>query len=173
MPRRFRRRPRMAMVAPVKLKNQHDFKASITIGMKNAFVLMTGIKPGAARVLSSEVPAGNHVYRYNLNLNAIHASGSGSGNIDLYIAFLRSGQTTADLPDANWSSIGLSTLRNQIIWSELNQVGTEDAGPYKRKVSVPVPKLYQRVREGDSAVLIWGNSETIEINYGVRFSSFS
>ncbi len=170
---RFRRRRRMNRNPGVKLKNQHNFKASITVGPKNAYVLMAAIPPGAARVTGDQVPAGNHVYRYNLNLNAIHPTGSGSGNLDLYVAFLRAGQTTADLPDADWSAIGLSTLRNQIIWSELNQIGSEDAGPYKRKVSIPVPKLYQRVREGDQAVLIWGNSQTIEINYGVRFSSFS
>jgi len=171
MPRHFKRRP---MSRPmVKLKNQHDFKASITVGNKNAFILMTAIPPGGARVLASEVPAGNHVYRYNLNINAIIASGSGQGKFDCYVAFLRAGQTVSDLPDSDWSSIGLSNLRNQIIWSKLNQMGSEDAGPVKIVISIPVPKLYRRIREGDSAVLIFGNSDAIEINFGVRFSSFS
>ncbi len=172
MRRRMRRAP--TAVYPVKTKNQHSLKQNTTIGTKNSWTILFGTGVGASRVAITDVAAGNHVYRLTFNINAIHPSGSGSGNFDFYICYMRHGQViNTDFPSADWSDIGLSKVRNQIFYSEQNQLGTEDGGRYTRKFSVKVPKLCQRIREGDSIRLIWDNSETLNTNFGVRFSSFS
>ncbi len=172
MPRMRRRM--MPIPYPVKTKNQHSLKLSVVPGVKNAWTIIQGTKPGTERVDGTTVPAGNHVYRLNFAINAIHASGSGSGDFDFYVAYIRSGQTIAsDFPSADWSDIGLSPVRNQIWHSEAHQIGTEDAGPIKRKFSLKLPKMIQRIREGDEIKFVYDNSNSIVTNFGVRYSSFA
>ena len=170
---RFRRRRRMSVASVTSLKNQHGRKQNTVPGTKNFISVMTAIPPGEARTLGSQVPAGAHVYSVACDLNWIHGSGSGAGSLDWYFIFMRAGQEIADAPTADWSDIGLSNLRNQIIYSELNEIGTEDAGAVKRRVRIKVPKLYQRVREGDVWRLVYDNSDTVEENIGFRFKSFT
>ncbi len=173
MPRRFRRRMAAPRATITSLKNQHGRQQTTVPGTKNFISVMTAIAPGEARVLGSQVPAGAHVYSIACDLNWIHGSATGDGSLNWYFIFMRSGQEVADAPSADWSDIGLSNLRNQIIYSELNSIGTEDAGPIKRRVRIKVPKLYQRIREGDVWRLIYDNTSSVEENIGFRFKSFT
>ena len=172
MPRRMRR---MAPIAyPVKTKNQISLKESSIAGTKHRFDLVTSLAPGEQRTLSGQVQAGDHVYRINLSVNATIASSAGNTDFDFYVACIRSGQTLGTLPSADWSDIGLSNLRNQIIYSEQNQIGSEDAGPLKRKISIKIPKIYQRIRQGDFIMFVYDNpGDDVQVNLGARYSSFS
>lgn len=172
MPRRMRRAAPISY--PVKTKNQLSLKESTVMGTKHRFDIVTSLAPGEQRTLSGQVQAGDHVYRVNLSINATVPTGTGNTDFDFYVACIRSGQTLATLPSADWSDIGLSNLRNQIIYSEQNQLGSEDAGPLRRKISIKIPKIYQRIRQGDFIMLVYDNpSETVQVNIGARYSSFS
>ena len=168
-----RRRRTSGMRFSTSLKVQHGRSQSDIAAPRNTFVLMDGIKPNAERTLGSEVVAGAHIFSMNVYVNALVPSGSGNTNFDYYVIYLRTGQTPSIIPDADFSAIGLSPVRNQIIFSDLNQIGTEDAGPMKRKVHIKTPKLYQRIREGDQWLLVYGHSSTVETNLGFRAKSFS
>jgi len=109
----------------------------------------------------------------NIYINAIVDSGSQNTNFDFYVIFRRSGQAASSIPEADFSSIGLSELRNQIIFSDLNQIGTEDAGPLKRKISIKIPKMFQRLREGDFWDLVYGHTVAVQTNMGFRAKAFS
>jgi len=170
MARRFQR-TRMRFTQSLKV--QHGRSQSDVPNSKNTFALLRTVGVGEARVTGDQVQPGSHIFRMNVYINALVPSGSGNTNFDYYIVFRRSGQTSANLPEADFSSIGLSTLRNQIIFSDLNQIGTEDAGPMKRKISIKVPKMYQRIREGDLWDLVYGHSAAVETNLGFRAKSFS
>ena len=173
MPRRMGRR--MPMAYPVKIKNQVSFKESSLMGSKHIFDVVGVLQTGEQRTVSGQVTPGSHIYRINFSVNAIVASGAGSTDFDFYVCILRSGQTVgATFPTADWSDIGLSKVRNQIFYSDANQIGSEDAGPLRRKFSVKLPKIYQRMRDGDSIKLIYDNpGDNVQVSMNARFSSFS
>lgn len=154
------------------LKMQHGRAQSDVPAQDNLFNLLIGIAPQETRTTGNQVSAGSHVFSMDVYVNALVPSGSGNTTFNYYIAFRRQGQSSTALPDADFSSIGLSLLRNQIIFSDLNQIGTEDAGPMKRKIHIRVPKLYQRVREGDQWDLVYGHSDAIETNLGFRAKAY-
>ncbi len=171
MPRRRARRNGMRF--NTSLKMQHGRAQSDVPAPRNTFDLLVGIGPNEARTTGFQAVAGSHVFSMDVYINAIVPSGAQNTNFDYYVIYLRSGQTASIIPDADFSSIGLSTLRNQIIFSDLNQIGTEDAGPLKRKLHIRTPKLYQRIREGDQWVLVYGHAIAIETNLGFRAKSYS
>ncbi len=173
MPRFRRRAPRMSMKGVTSLKMQHGRAQSDIAGVRNNFSLLFGIKPGQARVTGTEAAAGSHVYSFDLYINAIVDSGGGNSNFDCYVIFLRDGQTISTSPEADFTDIGLSPRRNQIIYSDLNQLGSEDAGPLRRKIHIKVPKLYQRIRESDLWVFVYGHSANIQTNLGFRAKNYS
>jgi len=174
MPRRFMRRRRAPMAYPVKLKNQHGVEETVIPTNKAVYVVVNGIAPGAARITGADVPAGGHVYIINVVLNAINTTSADSSSFHFYFAIVRHSQDiTVDFPSPDWSDIGLSNVRNQIFYSDLNVIGTEDAGGIKRKFALKVPKIYQRVREGDRLVMIVKTTDNINASYGWRFSSFT
>ncbi len=168
-------RRRVMQSYPTKLKNQLSLKDTSLQGTKHIFDVVSIIALGTARTASGQIHSGDKVYRLNFSVNAKMASQNDSTDFDFYIALFRAGQTVgATFPTADWSDIGLSTVRNQIFFSEQNQIGTDDAGPLKRRFSVKVPKIYQRLRDGDSIKLIYDNvGGNIQVNLGCRYSSFT
>ena len=90
---------------------------------------------------------------------------------------LRNGQTIATLfagtKAADWSVIGLSNSRNQVIKSFTGIVGTEDAGAIRYNVHIPIPKMFQRIREGDQWVLVWNSFSPGPLTTAFRYKDFS
>ncbi len=176
--RSLRRMRRPMMRAPI-VSFKHQQQADLTYGGmvgNQEYDLYNGMAPGGVVGVSS-VPAGNKVYSVNVTVNFIHTSGTGSTNVRWMLVHLRSGQ---DIPtcfaptDApNWSNIGLSSCRNQVIKSFLSLAGTEDAGPQRWNLHIKIPKMWHRVREGDRLLIVFSATDTGDLTLGSRFKSFS
>ncbi len=176
MPRHFVRR--MVMRAPI-VSYKHQQQADLTYAGAQAnlnYLVYQGGAPGAAATVSS-VPAGNKVYGINVSVNFIHASGTGSTRINWMLSHLRSGQTVDGdfgITDAsNWSNIGLSKVRNQVVKSFVAVAGTEDAGGKIWNMRIKIPKMWQRVREGDELTVTFNATDTGTLIIATRFKSFS
>lgn len=151
------------------IKAQHGTPATFMAGQKLTVDALTSIGVGEQRVQNSQVSVGAHVRTIDLYLNWISTSSSGHVDISYYFIFRRSGQDLADIPNANFSDIGNSKVRNQIILSEIVQSGSEDAGGISRRHRIRVPKMFGRIREGDTWSLVFDSSANIEANIGFRF----
>ena len=174
MPRgRFRKRSNPMAKFTQSLKHQHSLKQSAMAAPKANFNIIQGIGPGAARLTGAEVQAGAHVFGVDLYLNFVNASASTAGDVDWYYIVLRTGQTLTDAPTPDFSSIGLSNMRNQILWSEALQIGTEDGQLIRRFKHVKIPKMYRRIREGDVHMIVYGIAEALNQSFATRFKSYS
>ena len=151
------------------VKASHQLKQSTVAGLKHVHVITKTIGVGEARTQQTEIPVGAHLASIVCSLNWILPTGSGTANIDFYIMQRRSGQTDADIPFADWSSIGLSNVRNQIFHSEITLLGTEDAGALRRNFRLKIPKKFQRCRDGDEWVLVYDTSDNTQDSLGFRF----
>ena len=155
MPRgRFRRRrPMTAIVQSV--KNQYGVKQSITAMASTTIQFAVAGEVGApTKVLGFEVPVGAKIFSVTVFINVINSSGTGDGDLDWFIAKARGTQNKqTDFPDPDFTSVGLSDVRNQIFKSSATLFGTEDAGSYGRSFHLKIPKIYQRMRAGDELFL--------------------
>ncbi len=176
MPRHFARRPMMR--APiVSYKHQKVTDTSyVGTSANTTHRLYTGGSPGSEATPDS-VPAGNKVYSVNVVVSFIHGSGTGDTNIDWMLTKLRADQNVSTLfaspGGANWSTLGLSQGRNQVIKSYMGQAGTEDAGPKTWNVHIKIPKIYQRVREGDVLDITFNATDVGSLRLAHRYKSFS
>lgn len=138
--------------------------------------LYSGVSPGS-EATPTEVPAGNKVYSVDVVVTFIHASAAGDTNINWMLTKLRADQNVSTLfaspSGADWSNIGLSLGRNQVIKSYIGQAGSEDAGPKSWVVHIKIPKIYQRVREGDVLDITFNASDTGSVILAHRYKSFS
>ena len=157
------------MVIMQTIKAQHSTKSTSIISTKTVLPIITAISVGVVRTQPSQVPVGAKIRSIVCNLNFIVPSGSGTSNVDFYIMLRRSGQGNAGIPDADWSSIGLSDVRNQIFHTDMAISGTEDAGAVIRRFRLKIPKGFQRLRDGDDWILVYGISEAMETSHGFRF----
>jgi len=161
-------RRRQTRSFPTWTKNQFNQDQSILAGIAVPVNLVTGVKVnGDIKILGTEVPAGARVRSIDVYLNLIIPSGSGNGTVVYYVMCRRSGQTV--VPAGSFTAIGLSDLRNQVIKSEMVMIGTEDAGPLRAKFKVKLPKIYQRIREGDTIDLIVNIDNGGEMSAGCRY----
>ena len=151
------------------VKASHQLKQSTLAGLKHVHVITKTIGVGAQRAQQTEIPVGAKLSSIVCNLNWIIPSGSGAANVDFYIMQRRSGQTDADIPFADWSSIGNSNVRNQIFHSDINLIGSEDAGPLRRVFRLRIPQKFQRCRDGDEWVLVYDTSDNTQDSLGFRF----
>ncbi len=166
------------MRAPI-VSYKHQRQEDITYigtGANNFYTVYTGTGPGSTATPDT-VPAGNKVFSVNVSLNYINPEGSGTATINWMIIHLRADQNINTLfaaTDAsNWTNIGLSLARNQVLKSFLSLVGSEDAGPKLWNVHIKIPKMWQRVREGDSIVIVFNSVTAGPLSTGTRFKSFS
>jgi len=168
---RMRRRMSRPMLAPiVSFKHQRQTQLTYVGAVANQIITVyQGGEAGASASVFS-VPNGNKVYSVDISLNFIHTSGSGTTRVNWMLVHLRDGQDVDSLyapTDAsNWSNIGLSKGRNQVIKSFLTLAGTEDAGPQKYNVHIKIPKMWHRIREGDNLLVVFSADDS-------RFKSFS
>ena len=148
----MRRRRRMSF-RPVTqtIKNQYSEKASIIAGANQNITLASTVDVGSpTKILGTEVVAGSKIFGMLISVSVMSTSGSADGDIEWYIAKTRSGQQIgSDMPDPNWTSLGLSDVRNQIWHSVSTHIGSQDSSPYKMTKYIKVPKIYQRMRSGD------------------------
>ncbi len=152
-------------------KNMFSKGVTNPTGTADSMDLVVGTAPQAERTLNTQVPAGAHVFSMDIYVNAIVPSG-GERTLFLYtVQYTRSGQSVETAIE--FASLGLSNQRNQVLVSEMAQCGTEDAGPIRRKFHFKVPKIIQRVREGDKITLVWkSNGATVEVDMGVRYKYY-
>ncbi len=176
MPRHFARR--MIMRAPVvSYKHQRQTDTTYIGTSANAITTFyTGGAPGATASIGV-VPAGNKVFSVNVSVNFVQTSSSGNSRIEWCIVHLRADQTFDSLfaspGGCNWTTIGNSMGRNQIIKSFIGLVGSEDAGAQRWNLHVKIPKMWHRVREGDSLILVFNAENAGALTVGTRYKSFS
>ncbi len=179
MPFRRRMSRRMApMRAPiVSYKHQATTDTSYTGANANSVHrLYIGTSPGSEDTPLS-VSAGSKVYSVDVVVTFIHGAGTGDTNMSWMLTKLRTDQVVSSLFDSvgasNWSTIGLSNGRNQVIKSYMGQAGTEDAGPKTWNIHIKIPKIYQRVREGDTLDITFNASDTGSLRLAHRYKSYS
>ncbi len=172
---RIMRRPMRAPIVTYKHQRQEN-STYIGAGANEAYSVYLGVPPGSVAT-PVDVPAGNKVYSFDVSVNYIQESSSGNATINWMLLHLRADQNVASLfadPNAaDWSTIGLSLARNQVIKSFIGKVGSEDAGPKVWNMHVKIPKLWHRVREGDKIFLIFNSNNAGALTIGTRFKSYS
>ncbi len=96
-----------------------------------------------------KVVVGSRVSSFFLTVFIIGSSGSPvTGSINWYVGCRRGGQSLADFPTP--SVTGVSLVRNQIIHEEKGLSGSGDGTPMAFKGVILIPRIYQRIREGDA-----------------------
>ena len=171
-------RRRRTIRAPI-VSYKHQRAEDVTYvgaGSNHQFNIINVIGPGEPST-PTDVAAGHKVYGVNISLNFIHPSGSGTDTPKWMVVYLRADQSIATLfaatNAADWSNIGLSNARNQVIKSFMSVIGTEDSGPRIYNIRVKLPRIYQRLREGDRLVIIFNAVTAGPLSIGVRYKEFS
>ncbi len=166
------------MRAPVvSFKHQRSEPTSYAgLSANHQYNLYTGSAPGSA-VTTDTVPAGNKVYSVNVSVNFTLESGSATASLSWMLVHLRADQALntlfAGTDSSNWTVIGLSNGRNQVVKSYQSLIGTEDAGPRQWNLHIPIPKMWHRVREGDILLISFNSDSGGSLLLGSRFKSFS
>ena len=153
-------------------KNMFSVSESNPMNIQSSLDMVEGVAPNKERVTPNEVPAGAHVFGIDVYVNAIVPSGSGHTNFNYIVQIQRTAQ--GPITNLDFSSLGLSNLRNQIIHSDMVQLGTEDAGPLRRKLRIKIPRIWRRIRQGDVISLQWVATTTaIEVHMGCRYKYYT
>ena len=120
-----------------------------------------------------DVPVGARITTMAISIGFTNATANAGSTYSWMLVKYRSGQTVSNcfaVTDASqWSNIGVSACRNQVIKSFTGVTGTEDAKALDYVIQVKIPKIYQRMRDGDNWVLTWNSSEAGTINIGTRY----
>ncbi len=160
-----RGRRRMRRMAPIIQSFRQIFDKGITLA--GSVVDNTGIcitdDTTEIGALNTNVPTGSKVFRIRVTLIAQGASGSDSGNFQWYLAKSRDGQLFTSYPAPN--AMGNDKLRNQIFHSEFGAFGTQDGMYYKFDRWIKIPKIYQRMRAGDSFFIKTNSTSAGTVNY--------
>ncbi len=174
---RFQRRRRQ-MLAPI-VSYKHQASAAVTYAggaVNNIHFVMLGGAPGSEKS-GINVAAGCKVYSVDISLTYSLTAGSGTSTYSWMLVHLRDDQNIGSLfaaSDAsNWSTIGLSKGRNQVIKSFTGIVGSEDSGPRSYNLHIKIPKLWHRVREGDSLVLVFNADSVGSLLNAHRYKDYS
>ncbi len=166
------------MQAPiVSFKHQRQEEATYLGNLDNyVYSIYQGIAAGSG-VTPTDIPAGNKMYSVDVSVNYISGDGTQAGRSSWMLVHLRDGQTVGSLfaaTDAsNWSTIGLSKGKNQVIKSFITMNGSEDATPRVWNLHVKIPKMWHRIREGDSLLLIFNGDGAGPLAIATRYKSYS
>ena len=178
MPRRFMRRMRRPMLAPiVSYKQQRQEVVSYVGTVANLeYQLYVGLGAGGVQAPQTAI-AGHKVYSVDMSITFVQTSSSGNSAISWMLVHTRDGQTIdqcyAATDASNWSNIGLSQCKNQVIKSFLSAVGSNDAGPKQWNLHIKIPKQWHRIREGDRLIFVFNGQEPGLLVIGSRFKSYS
>ena len=174
--RRYRRPMRMNPIQSLK----HQFQEStsyVGANANNEVILVVSVPIGDAEAPQfGSVPVGSQIYGIVVSVNYTNATANAGTTYEWFVWKSRSGQTTASefggVAAANWSALGGSKARNQIIKSFMGVTGTEDAVALQRTIYIKLPKNMQRVRDGDTIRLIFNSSEPGTLSIGARYKTF-
>ena len=172
----FRRRRMRRRSSPPLVTYKHQRNENLTyIGSaaNQNYVIYTGGNQGS-QTSAMQVPTGARVESVNVSVNFASGSGALTGTLSWMIVKFRDSQQASDIAvtDASaWSNIGLSMMRNQVFVSHMAIFATEDGGVYRFNKQILIPKIYQRVREGDVLMLIFNANEAGPLSIGTRFKS--
>ncbi len=139
------------MVVTNRTKNQFNTDVTAAAATTAEFSVLNSVDVGAAtKVTGIEVPAGARVFSVDISVNFNHTTSGEVGTLSYFYGIARSGQSpSTDFPAPQWTAIGLSNLRNQIIFSRMIVVGDEAGMGLRDNVNIKIPKIYQRIRDGD------------------------
>ncbi len=157
------------------VKNQDQEAQSILASTNISQQIALGQEIGVpTKVLGNEVPVGSKIYSVDIIWNFVSSTGGITGVINWCLLFARTGQTIAStIVSPDWTDIGLSEGRNQVIESHGDIFGTEDAGPIRYKRHIRIPKIYQRLRAGDSLRIVTNSDQVGTLLTGFRYKYYS
>jgi len=130
------------------IKHVIDSEGVTTGGANSTTPIASAVVVQSAPFAPVEVVVGSYVRSFFLSIYIIGATGAGMvGTSNWFIAKSRSGQSSGSFPGAGQT--GTSDLRNQIFHEEKGVPGSIDGAPMVFRGVVKVPRIYQRMREGD------------------------
>ncbi len=165
--RGFRRRSMPRLVQHTYKKVLNFAEASFTAGQR-AELLITGvdnISPKQTTATDAQCPTGAHVRYFEVQMPITNAVDQ-TAYINCSIQLSLTNQPTQD-PD----SVGGAPLRNQVMHQELFSVGFNQNSTHKFKFKIP--KVYQRLKEGQEWNLVWSNSNTINRRLQVIYKIYT
>ncbi len=117
-------------------------------GVKVEIPIATAVPVRSDPFNPAEVTFGRTINAFFITSFILGATGGGigPGNINWYIIKIHAGQESST-PDAQ--SVGVSSLRNQVIHQEKGLSGSQDGTPMAFKGVIVIPKGMRRMREGD------------------------
>ncbi len=142
--------------------------------VNNTTDIYTGVAIGGTG--PQTVAVGAKVYSVNITVAYVNSSASTPGDYSWMVAHYRAGQTVSGSfpsPSSNWSNIGLSNNRNQVIKSYMGVIGTEDGARLQQTVHIKIPRLMQRVREGDTLRFTLNGDPAGTLAVGFLFKSYT
>ncbi len=176
--RRMQRRPRRSMGITQSVKLQRK-ETSTYVGANANFVYQVNIGKELADVLTNQIdnPVGSKVFGVDISVNFISSTGGQTGTFEWFIWKARTSQSTAgvfsDPKGADWSELGISAGRNQIIKSYMGIYGTEDASAVRYNLHVKIPKMMQRTRLNDVITIVFNASDAGTLSIGTRYKYYT
>ena len=177
MPRHYRRSRRMATVIQ-STKHQRQEKLSYIGGnANNVFIVGLGKELPDVTANGQDVPVGAKIFSIDVSVNYITSGGGTTGSFEWFVWKARAGQDTtacfADPAGADWTTLGNSGCRNQIIKSYMGVYGTEDSSAVRYNPHIPIPKLMQRMRLEDQILVVFNADQAGTLSIGVRYKYFT
>ncbi len=165
----------MRMMNPIQsVKNQLSTVTSILASTLQQDFVATATEQGVAtKVTGREVPVGAHVYSMDISVNYVTGGGAQTGTLEWVLMKTREGQSVVGLiTSPNWTDIGLSNGRNQVIKSYQAVYGTDDSGAIRYNIHIKIPKSFQRMRSGDNFVIAFIADDAGTLMTGARYKYY-
>jgi len=142
----------------------------------NIVVVGNGVDIGVAPILVTDIPNGAKISSIAISENFVATAGGAEGSYSYMFIKLRVGQVVGTEFGAtlasNWSSIGASNARNQVIASFMGVVGSEDSGGFNHTRQIKIPPIYQRMREGDQFLIVFNSDIGGILATGFRYKFY-
>ena len=156
------------------IKNQ---RSTVTTAVPNTniqdFVGLATEVGSQTKIIGNEITVGASVYSMDISVNFVSIDNNETGVFEWVFMKLRQGQSVIDLiTTPNWTDIGLSNGRNQVIKSYQAIYATNDAGAIRYNVHIKIPKIYQRMRAGDSFVIVSRSDGAGTLLTGARYKFY-
>jgi len=163
----------MSRIPVKRTKNQTNTDQSILAGASVGIVIALGVKPtGDVKVTGNEVTAGSIIKQVSCYVNVTPPTAA-VDSLQYYIAMQRNGQDFINQLQPDFTSIGLSANRNQVIWSDMDQTGSGEGPTVRKKFRLKIPKIYQRLREGDALLFVIKSAQGSETSIGFRYQWYN
>ncbi len=177
---RGRRRSRRRMIlAPIQSFKQQRQEAVTYAGSlaNNNYIVAVGTLQDAMGGDRKNVPVGANISSVHVTVNFGNTSAAATGDGNWMLTCLRAGQDIQDefaaTNAADWTNIGLSNARNQVIKSFLVNFGTENGSTYRYSQQIKIPKVYQRIRQGDVWTVTWTSGLGGQLLIGTRYKYYT